>query len=511
MSEEYEEHRVKYYSETDFSASFHLERIEELLSSAPTADDLSVNDAIKLYQCSLILTHYLSEEVKQTDPYQTLIANAKTGRGIACKVVKDHLFKYGIKATYEEVCLNYKDALIGFIADNNLFSDIAKDDIMTLLDGSPSCMSFFFEHDKLVERYHVQLRNALVNNPVLAAQIIIQAKAVKPIRQSSIKLPKSLTQEDLNSIFKSYIESDHPNNNYLDAIVRWRDDWWHGLFPEVKSAAEKRIAQVNESLFDNPHAGLHYGTEIQFCENQKECVILDVQGYVSIHKYGTKWIQTYSDYATLLNNLIFIFGLADYNGLLSGAKPDNSHSTILDAITLNVRDGYKTSIGFNMEDMRTQGIIAGYYDTLKRIGIELESVIEWYFNEYVESEYGITGFRVDMPHEGTYYAKCKDAFSEVERVLKAYSLLIRLGEIDKGAFKHEKFRGFRSLRSRIENKYVVPNGEEYEIATWSLFSNQCMLSYNPNTKDSHSCFFNRLTEGPVNRSDCPEFENERLD
>lgn len=517
MSDDLDDKRVKYYSESDLSASFFIPRIEEVLSEEVVPDRLDINDAIELHQCNLVLSNCLSEEAKQSERFSPLVAQISSNKSIVFKVVSKILETNGLLVTYDDTCLEYKDALIDIVSNGNLCHLINGEEVELLLSEHPGCISIFLSHKKLVKRYSPQLRSALINNPEVAARLIITAKAVDDKTLKKTAIPKSLTQSDVNKIFNEYISSEYPHNNYLEVIAKWRDDWKPGLYPEVKSAAEKRIAQNNDELFKHPNAGIRYGVEVQFSDDQEECVQIDIEDEDNntIYRYGTKWINTYSDRPTLLNNCIYIFGLADIRSLLESAKPDNSHSVFLDLLTLKVKNRYKTGIGFNLKDMHLQGIIVGYSNVLNRIGVGLEELIEWYFNEYIESEYGIAGFRVDMPKEGTYYAKCTTAFSQIERVLRAYILFNRLGEIDKDAFKHQRFFGFHDLPSRIEKKYVVPNvdeNEEYKIASWSLFSDQCMLSYNPNnSSDKHSCFFDRLVHTTVKRSDCPEYEFQRLD
>lgn len=515
MSDDINDKRVKYYSENDFSVSFFIPRIEEILNKEIVPDGLDVNDAIELYQCNLILSNCLSEEAKQSERFSPLIAQISSSKSMAFRAVSESLETKGLSETYDNTCLEYKDALIDIMSDGNLCNLVEGEEVKSLLSDHPGCISIFLKHKKLVERYSTQLRTALLDNPEIAARLIITAKAVDDKTLKKTTVPKSLTQSDVNQIFSEYISGAHPHNNYLEVIAKWRDDWKPGLYPEVKSAAEKRIAQNNDELLEYPHTGIKYGVEVQFSDDQEECMQIDVEDNVTIYRYSTKWIRAYSDQATLLNNCIYIFGIADMRSLLESAKPDNSHSVFFDLLTLKVRNRYKTGIGFNLKDMHLQGTIVGYDNVLKRIGVGLEDLIEWYFNDYIESEYGIAGFRVDMPKEGTYYAKCITAFSQIERVLKAYILFIRLGEIDKDVFKHQRFFGFHNLPSRIEKKYVVPNADvnqEYGVASWSLFSDQCMLSYNPNnSSDNYSCFFDRLVHSEVKRSDCPEYEFQRLD
>lgn len=515
MRDDLEDRRVKYYSDNDLSVSFNIARVEEVLSEEIALDSIDINDAIELLQCNLLLTRCLTEEAKHSERFSPLIARINELKPNVFRTINELVNKDGLLNAYEDTRIEYKETLIDIVSDGNSYRLIPANEVKRLLSSHPESISMFLRHKKLVERYSSQLKTALIENPEIATRLIISAKALDDESQKSLMIPKSLSQSDVNEIFKEYISSEHPHNNYLKVIARWRDEWEPGLFPEVKSAAEKRISQNNDELFKYPHSGIKYGVEVRFDDNQEVCVQFDIEKNVTVYKFGTLWIAAYPDYPTLLNNFIYIFGLADMKSLLVAAKPDNSHSILFDLLTLKVKNRYKTGIGFNMEDMRLRGIVVGYCNALKRAEIDIEDIIEWYFNNYIEAEYGIAGFRIDMPKDGTYYARCTAAFSQIERVLKAYVLFCRLGTIDKDVFKYQKFYGFHDLPSRIEKKYVVPDdqdSEEFKIASWSLFSDQCMLSYNPNDQsDKYSCFFDRLVHDVVRRSDCPEYENHRLD
>ncbi len=85
-------------------------------------------------------------------------------------------------------------------------------------------------------------------------------------------------------------------------------------------------------------------------------------------------------------------------------------------------------------------------------GIELESVIAWFFSDYLKEEFGAVNFRF-MPSSkaSTYLEKCRHIFAEMESVIKQFSLYAENGELDTGllAITSEQVRckDIPSLRS----------------------------------------------------------------
>ena len=167
MSNDYELHRVKYYSEADLSAPFCVTRIKELLKDDPKSEGLTIDDAIELFQCHFVLTKCLSDEAKKEDSYSLLIERAEIGKGVACEVIRSHLEDCGLRKTYECVCRNYKDVLIGLIADVGLFSSVSREDVREILESNPECILHFLTCKKLAKKYSSLLKLALVENPVM--------------------------------------------------------------------------------------------------------------------------------------------------------------------------------------------------------------------------------------------------------------------------------------------------------------------------------------------------------
>ena len=64
-----------------------------------------------------------------------------------------------------------------------------------------------------------------------------------------------------------------------------------------------------------------------------------------------------------------------------------------------------------------------YVNYLKEIhNIEIEDIIEWYFNKYLVEEYDIFNFSVSLSTDKKYINRCKVLFPEFDGILKKYRL-----------------------------------------------------------------------------------------
>ena len=133
----------------------------------------------------------------------------------------------------------------------------------------------------------------------------------------------------------------------------------------------------------------------------------------------------YTDSGTILNNLIYVFDFADSTGLLRIPAHKHEQSTLLSAIGLHAIGEYPASIQFQQRNQMAIGVVRLYRLFLESTGQNrLESAIEWAFNDYAKSEFGIDGFTISLPtRETSYLDKCKAIGPEIERVIKAFILL----------------------------------------------------------------------------------------
>jgi hypothetical protein len=151
--------------------------------------------------------------------------------------------------------------------------------------------------------------------------------------------------------------------------------------------------------------------------------------------------------------------------------------------------------------------MVGYYNQLFSIGIRLEEIIEWFFEEYLAVEFDAHNFKVTMPStNSTLLEKCTNIMPALESVLKQFSLYVQEGYID---FELLEIRSehliYKNIPSLVERKYDYGMGEEFKTATFLLFSDQSSLGYNEKAKKTFNNFFELNSNEKLKLNDYPDY------
>lgn len=155
----------------------------------------------------------------------------------------------------------------------------------------------------------------------------------------------------------------------------------------------------------------------------------------------------------------------------------------------------------------------GYRETLKQeLGKNLEKIISDFFKEYLKNEFGINNFLFSMPSEGsTYLEKCRTITPEMESILNQFTLLVTEKSIDHALLQIDTEQiVFENIPSMLEKKYVIGCGDDFEIAIFNLFSDQCTLHYVPRIKTTYKNFVQLIMCEDIYKSDYAEPNLSRL-
>ena len=142
-------------------------------------------------------------------------------------------------------------------------------------------------------------------------------------------------------------------------------------------------------------------------------------------------------------------------------------------------------------------LFRAYFDYLKQNEIDVEEIIEWYFNIYLETELDIKGFHFHASNkESSYYERGKSIICEMDSILDQYELFVRNGEINQDLLEiKSKSSSYASLKSFNEKKFLkLSNNPDNSALFSALFSDQSTLSL-ISSKKEHKTFFKHIKEG----------------
>lgn len=212
--------------------------------------------------------------------------------------------------------------------------------------------------------------------------------------------------------------------------------------------------------------------------------------------YDRRWIRENTDYPTLLNNFIYIFGYTDLHFRSSFPISQSHISALEEVFAVKGLNTYQDSASFSMMSGLYSLQMRAYVAELQQINVDIEQIFKWFFEEYLPREFSVYGFSYNTPSVGTsYLEKCKNIASEMERVLKLYRLYSKYGFIDTELFEmsseHIKFSQLMSLQ---ENKYVYAKSEEVLRCANELFGNQMLCFSNDGSLCNYENFYEALSD-----------------
>ena len=354
--------------------------------------------------------------------------------------------------------------------------------------------------------FDAQLTEVFKENAHYAAELIIGRFGADHHGDEAAMLPHSLANDAIDRIMLSYLEDGNANLNYVRILEKWPQEARHAYrpSPEVLVAAKKASSRLNDELFQSETCfTTRYGVGITFSPDQKACKGIVVEDGNITLSYSSEWLAKYTDPGTVLNNFIHVFDFVNAFGLLTMTANRHEDSTLLETLGVHARGEYSKSTSFNMRNMQVLVIVLAYRRFLLSQGARLEKALEWFFNEYIEDEFGITGFSISLPTEETsLFDKCKSIGPEIERALKAFQVFVEHGKIDSDYFPYMRIKLFSSLPSLLENKYLL-EGEAFGRYGQLLFSEHSLLAHCPNRSGSGS-FMTAIIGNQIGVSDYNE-------
>lgn len=144
------------------------------------------------------------------------------------------------------------------------------------------------------------------------------------------------------------------------------------------------------------------------------------------------------------------------------------------------KETYRTGPAFRLQDEASFLQTLMYERFLSTQDVQIEEVISWFFTGYLEHEFGAKGFKY-RPSSTTasYLEKSRQVFSEMESVLKQFSLYVEDGELDPELLTVTSEQlSYPNIPSLLDGKYAYMSGNK-DIARIQnlLFSDQSDLTY----------------------------------
>ena len=266
------------------------------------------------------------------------------------------------------------------------------------------------------------------------------------------------------------------------------------------------------SLTRGPHYSVGYGIVIKFIK-QDEMERCENQGDVKIITYDVRWFEKYLDYPTILNNFIYVFGMADWFCRSNFVSLELDTGVFEQIFSVKGKHSYIENVNFRFKSDLFALQMKRYIVFLNEHGINIEKVFKWFFEEYMIEEFAAKGFRFTPSTATTYLEKFKNLASEMEGVLKQFRMYVESEEIDRELYEMSSEHLFvDNLPSFIENKYAYSNDKStIKTEMFLLFSEQAALSIVERTIDKYSTLYELLVKEKIHYSEFEDYQKGDID
>ncbi len=494
--------RVKFYSHIDMCYGLHLDKIETI--EIPNINDVTINDAIEFFEIKRYFDDGARSKLWSDEQFNEYKEKSKKLDSI-CKRFFNQISDDNITDLYGNIEIGYHSEFWILFDICKLYNKISENVFTSLIEHERVSPHDLFKHKSIVKKYGNILREYILHND-FCVPVLLHVYEQDYTGKEKLILPEELTGQDICNYLESYVDSEHPNTNYLSDIEDMHCTKEFPVTDEIRLKAKRRYDIEAEKMLKTG-AHIEYGYRLAFDPNQDDVVSINNTDKEFGISYSTKWLEDTLDYPSILNNFIYVFEFVDFHQMRSLHVSKKSQTGVFEDILLSKSSRfYHCNHHFKTMQAIAMMQMTAYYDFLYKNNICLEDVLHWFFTEYLQTEFSCPEMRVSFPSKGTSYSeKCSTIITAFETIIKQYVLFLRNGSIDFDLVAMSTTPIlFKDIGSLIERKYVYGNGTDYNNLTNMLFSNQNLLSHLNRIYEEgrhYDCFFDLLKNETIFLSD----------
>jgi len=501
--------RVKFYSNRDMTTAYNFNKALDIVKEI-TDKEYTINDILEFYNIlKLFNPEYLKD--KQEDIQKFCGDSSKRINkviGMFCsRISDDNIEKY-----LDNVEFNYTEDFFEIIDKYKVFEKISDDKFSQILNKNDIYLHCALHNKNIVYAFDKILREKLLKYNDSAVLLLDEYETEHFGSYSHRIFPKSLTDEDKNIILVNYINSEFANLNYLRLIAKMQATSELNIDDKTKLLAKKKAKEQEEMFFEN-NTGIEMSTLVLFKENQKETVEFNIKDQNWEFSYDINWIkQNIDDSSTLLNNFIYLFDYVDKQMRWNLVSKTNLMGIFERTIFMRSKRDYPIGAAFKRIDQLADIQMLGYCVQLQKLNVRIEDVLDWFFKDYLVKEFNIEKYNISFPSKSSnYLEKCRTILPEIDSCLKQFNYIVDDGKIDPDLLQISSTHlFFKNVKSLLNNKYVYPNGREFDLIAYYFFSDQCMLSYVEKEGKNYKNFYDLLSKRETKMEEIVKYEQQSL-
>ena len=483
---EWNHEAIKFYSAQDWGAGHHLRKVEDLLKTFEPQTLLgSIDECLELYN----VKKFIDAGLRFPEWSDVMVDSFKD----KCRKIPGLIGKF-LGAVNDSNILDYYDMMNGVYEDNfweiaceyKLYERISAEKLDKLLSAQPRALGYALRHKKIVLHHGKVLSSQLEANVHTAERLMSHYLVAHENDQVACYFPSEFTQEKRDQILWQYVESDDANPNYLALLWQAQSTAEFPVSDRLRLKAKKQHEAATEKLFAE-RPGMSYGAEIGFTSRPDYSTDESYTDRIYHALYSREWLKDNLDYPTLLNNFIYLFGYVDRSFRCAFTSLQSKLGVFERHLGIKGVKDYQTGVAFNMDRMRTILQMQAYKQELEKLDVRIEDIFKWFFEVYLQEEFGAKGFTYTPPSEHTTPAeKCKLLAISIDGVLKQYRLFLEDGFVDRELLEMSSGHiVFSEIRSMVDKKYAYSKSDELQREQFILYSDQSIVTYTDKTQSRY--------------------------
>lgn len=470
--------RIKYYGKNDLITYHYLGRLSLFLDNTDFNQPISdINTAIEWHNVKKLLDLNIKPDNLTEESYTALQKHAKLfprSIGMFLKTINDD----NILEVFKSVDILYKADFIELFNNYKLSKCITGSAFSSFMHENESHISTVLQYKDISSSYNEEITNYMCSDCLCAEFLLdLHLSCKSSNKKTTYYLPDNLTPSIQVQIVDNYVDSEKCNPNYLQLLSTAKSSSAFPISNELRYKAYKKNETICKKLIP-PESGFYYGGEVTF----GNCLDVEIDASnptMPKYTYSKTWLEENLDYPTILNNLIYLFEFVDnkMNSTFVSRKCDLS--IVESALGIKGKTEYIHGIVFSQKDIISVLQIAAYVRELSIHNINLESVIAWFFKDYLSLEFNANGFYFSPSSKGTTYKEqCRNLLIEMDSILKQFNMFVSSRRIDRGLFEFASEPiVFSQIKSFNEQKYGYLNDKEVNDTIYALFSDQSTVHY----------------------------------
>lgn len=511
------ENYVKFYNANDWSSGHNLSEAEKIINDFDKENPpTNINQIIELYNIKLFFDHdikLIAWDEKIVDKYKNIVRTFPSVIGkFFSQINNDNIIDL-----FQQTERYYHTDFWVLIEYYRVHSRLTPEVFSNLLSECGNILSHILSCGKIVEAFNEQIAAELRNN-VGYAELIFNHYIVKHTHNTQkLYIPSKLTAKDQKYILKNYIEWENANPNYLNLISTLKKSEDFYTDDRIRLQAKRKYIEYWKNNKRVNGMSWFQEVNISFSDTPKEYVELshriEENKTIIQYVYNNDWLIENLDYATLLNNFIYLFNYTDLQFRCQFLSNPSKLGVLEGMLGLSGKTEYKTGMAYQTSNMISSVQMVAYISELKKHSIELESIFKWFFEEYLKDEFSISGFKYTIPSTAaSYLEKILILITQLDAVVKQFKLFIEDGFIDRELFEFSSLPDkLSSAPSLISDKYVYSNDPKIEQMINLIFSDQSILLHaTDNDSKNYDSFYELLSHENITKTDLLEFTHTAL-